>query len=107
MVVKIMNSCFIHDSAPLLNNVKLAQKMNSRRKQRYTLSTPNQLHYLKKFQVETVSVTIDYKIQIICISLVTYFSPTVVYCPFLAGSFLFGVNFFHILAIIVFQLQLE
>ena len=45
------------------------------------LSISDQIHYL---EVKTVLVTVHDKIQPVCISLevYTYFSPTIVYCPF-------------------------
>ena len=78
----IMNSCSIQKNAALKENVNVTQKIHSFR-QKFFAFSQFQLHF-RVFDVWIVSVTVNYKIQLVHISLETYayFSPTFVYCPF-------------------------
>ena len=77
-----MNSCFIQHNAPPNEYPIATQQIYSFRKELFIFSQ-FQLHF-NVFDVCIVSLTVNYNIQLIHISLETYayFLPTTVYCPF-------------------------
>ena len=80
--VLFMNSCFIQYKATLIENVNVAQEINSFC-QKWLVFCHFQINFAN-FEVSVISVTVHDNIKIVCISLevYTYFSPTILNCRF-------------------------
>ena len=87
--VLIMDSCFIQYNAPLKEYINVAQKMNLFC-QEWLVLCQFQIHFII-LEVWTVSVTVHNNTQMVRISLevYTYFSATIINCPFQAIYFYF------------------